>query len=112
MRIDLQCAPQVFRCHRIVACVHRFRRLFEICVHLHFLARWGGRVGWNVRLSCDTMHEQEPHGTDSHDLPGSLLYSHTPNSTPWIDMAKCSGSRVRAPIRLTFTPRTFLSREK
>src|SRR5580658_902690 len=87
MRIDLQCPPQRFRCSLIVTFVHGFRSLCEVAVQLYFLGSWGRCVARYLRLSCHTMHDQHPHGTDSQDLPGAHLLSHTPNSNPLIDYA-------------------------
>src|SRR5580698_7895863 len=87
MRIDLQCPPQRFRCSLIVTFVHGFRSLCEVAVQLYFLGSWGRCVARYLRLSCHTMHDQHPHGTDSRDLPGAHLLSHTPNSNPLIDYA-------------------------
>src|ERR1700683_2231200 len=82
MRIDLQRAPQSFRRGRIVALVHRLRGLREVRMQLYFIASWGWRVARHLRLSSHIMHGQQPHSTNSRDLPRAHLLSHTPNSNP------------------------------
>ena len=86
MRIDLQRAPQSLRCSRVVAFMHRFPGLFEVCVQLYFLGSWGRCVVRQLRLSQHAMRDQQPHRAYIRDLPGANLHLHMPNSNSPIDM--------------------------